>query len=350
MPAAEYIHRRKTNTRMFYRNLTLLSALCLVGTLAAQPTLDATNMVPVNGQEFPLRTKPDWSDVGPTGANVNWPFWTLHATGNRNYRYFDPSITPTSASIPTATLVGTDGGTDTSFFAVTANGWENVGVRSSLEGVINYTDPVLDLKFPCSFGTTWTDAASASYTVSGFPTTRVGTITGNADAWGQLTLSENDLSNVLRVHVRKQFTDQAAIATINRVSNTWYFFNTGFPYPVLKMVEDSVIINGGAPSVARTADWMGGPGGVGMDDIGFDDVQFTPYPNPATDQVTIQLPTTTAALCEVLDATGKVVRSQRLQANATQHLISVQELTPGAYTARVSENGTMRSVRFIVQR
>ena len=85
--------------------MTLRYALPLIGGLAAlsahaQPTLDTDN-IPAQGQEFPVRTVEAYSSTGPIGATQSFHFWNMlvPATGTRNYRYFNASITPTAASL-----------------------------------------------------------------------------------------------------------------------------------------------------------------------------------------------------------------------------------------------------------
>jgi hypothetical protein len=123
-------------------------ALASFGAVMAQPTIDLANNQPISGQEFVLQTSNTWSTAGPTGANVMFGFWDLSATGNRNYRVFDASITSTAAtSIPTANMLSTDGGTDTLFWNYAADGLYQVGSRSGLEGLVSYSDPILELKY-----------------------------------------------------------------------------------------------------------------------------------------------------------------------------------------------------------
>ncbi|MEO8591380.1 MAG: hypothetical protein ABI432_18515, partial [Flavobacteriales bacterium] len=262
----------------------------LASTLLAQPTIDASNNIPLYsaGQEFSVRQS-SWFDEGPAGANVTYQFWNLISTSNKQYRFYDANITPTHTLIPSATFLSTDGGSDSLFYTVTANGLEQVGSATSLEGKVNFTDALLELKYPCTYGTTWSDPTSASYTVGGFPVTRTGTITGNADGYGVLNVSEVSYPSVLRVHTRKATTDASIVATINRVSHVWNFYTETTPYPVLKLMLDTVIVNGGAPSVVKSSQWIGGPGGVGMQDISFDEAQFNAYPNPASDVVTVSI-------------------------------------------------------------
>ncbi|MCB0768625.1 MAG: hypothetical protein KDB95_15555, partial [Flavobacteriales bacterium] len=171
------------------RTLLLSLSLPLGGALLAQPTLTAANSVAAPGQDFPVSTGTSYVYEGGTGAGQTYGFWMLPASGNRTYSYLAPGVTPTSSMIPSATVLTTDGGSDTLFYGIGSTGLELRGERSALAGgAYAYTDPLVELKLPCDYLDTWTDQMAASYVVSGFPVTRTGTISGVADGWGTLEL------------------------------------------------------------------------------------------------------------------------------------------------------------------
>ena len=325
--------------------LTALFGL-LSGTLVAQPTIDLANNTPVNGQEFVLQTRSSWIWEGPTGADVDFNFWDLFATGNRNYRVFDAS-----SSIPAANFQSTDGGADSLYLNYAADGLYQVGTRSSAEGLLSYSDPLLELKYPCTFGTSWTDNVAANFTSPFGPAVRSGTVTGIADAWGQFDISEVSLPSVLRVKVHKDITDVAAVATLNRVIDTWYFYSENYPWPVLKLESEALSLNGGAPNTTRTAQWMFGPGGVSVGEIDPDSFTFTPYPNPSNGRVDLNIGASDVRTIEVLTATGQVAMQERAS-NGGQltGIIDVSGLSSGVYQVRLTQaDGRQGTQRIVVQ-
>lgn len=305
----------------------------------AQPTLTTATSVPAPGLVVPVHTVDNYVDPGPAGANVGYQYWGMLApsTGTRNISYLAPSVTSTSASIPTATLLSTDGGTDTLFWNVTAQGLEQVGIRSNLEGIISFSDPALELKLPCIYGTTWNDPTGASYTVAGvIPVTRVGTVTGVADAYGTLTMPwEVIYPEVLRVKVRRDVTDNSAATNVTRISNTHYYYVPTQPHPIVKLVEDSVRIGTGGWTVAKSAQWVGNPVGVGMDEPTADDLTFTAYPNPAIDVLNVAFAegASVATRVEVLDAAGRMVLSEAVTGGRIA--LATHGLQAGLYQVRV---------------
>ena len=75
-------------------------------------------------------------------------------------------------------------------------------------------------------------------------------------------------------------------------------------------------------------------------------LSFEMYPNPVSDQLSIQLPTgTEKAEVGVFDYTGKLVTSKTITSNDTS--IDVQKLSNGIYLIRVSSDAKIGAQRFI---
>ena len=320
--------------------------------LIAQPTLTATNSVGASGSEFPIARADNFMDVGASGAAQAYGFWPA-SVGNRDYKYLAPSVTPTT--VASATLLTTDGGTDTLFFSFGTDGLERRGEKNSLAGLVTYSDPVLELKLPLDYGDTWTDNFAASFSVQGIANTRIGTIAGEADGYGSLALPEAIVDDVLRVKVRKVINDQNPFAAIYWSFDTYYFFDGMTGHPVMKMSIDTVIIGAGNPAVTRTAEWMFGPGQVGVTELSYDDVQFTAYPNPATAEVNLSFNNSERAArsVEIFDASGQLIQQQAI-ANTGGGLIAsafdVSGLAQGVYQVRLSfSDGTRSTQRLVVR-
>lgn len=329
---------------------TAPSAFLLAATALAQPTLNSATHVPLAGQEFQVLTTDTFIGAGPVGANVMMDYWNmlLPNTGNRTWYYQAASASPASALIPSATLLNTDGGSDTLFWNADANGLYHVGSKTQLEGTISFTDPLTELKFPCTFGTTWSDNMSASYVVSGIiPVTRLGSITGVGDAYGTLHLPEAaEIPDVLRVKVRRQVNDNSALANVTRISNIFYFYGQNSAYPMLQLTQDSVQIGTGAWAVAKTAQWQGQSFIVGVDELSADQVDFVAYPNP-TDGV-LHISGTDADEAEVLDASGRLVLRQRIASDRAT--LATDHLKAGLYTLRLMADGRLLGThRFVIR-
>ena len=328
---------------MEYRSTLLILALAATGALIAQPNLDldSNGPVPIGAPyaitSFTTDVPAEFAPPGLPGADQDYGFWMLPATGNQDRYYVDPNVTGTSTSFPGATVLYTNGGQDTSFYKVDANGMELLGVRGSLEGISPYTNGALELKFPCTFGTTWTDSFTGSYAVGPYPVNRSGTISAVADGYGQIELPAQVIPSVLRVYMRKVQLDLSAVANITRTYDTYYYYQEGLPYPVMKTSQDSVTVGTGAPTVSFTAEWLYGPGMVGVEEIAASDILFTPYPNPTNGLVDLQIGNEELNSIEVLSTTGQIVFSKRmLQRGNGSGIVDLTGMPSGVYHVRIT--------------
>lgn len=346
-------HILQTNLPMIQRYAYLALAALSAAALSAQPTLTDDNAVPTAGSVFPISAG-TYEFPGAAGADQLFGHWMLLPTGNRDISYVSPSLSNTASTIPGTTILSTDGGSDTLFWGLTTNGMEILADLSGL-GLVVYTDPVLELKLPCTFGTSWTDAVSAAYTVSGFQVQRTGTVVGLGDAFGTLELPELVLQNVLRVKVRKVLLDNSPVLNVRRASETYYFFTEGVPHPALRLQLDSVTLGTGNPAVTREAQWMYGNGNVSVQSIDPDLIGFSAYPNPASGAVSLSFGNAEhgARRVELMDATGRVVRQQPLALQNSTELpaaFNTAGLAPGVYHIRlVGENSVLGTQRLVVQ-
>ncbi len=330
---------------------TTLSALLLTSAAGAlaQPTLTEANNAPMAGELYTGISKSTADSILTSpGANETYGCWMLLQAAVRDQHYDDPAVTPTSATIPAATMLGTDGGSDTLFWSSDANGLYLEGERTGI-GTFAYSDAVKELAYPLTFGTNWTDAGSATFTTFGLNVVRTVSLVGSGSGYGTLELPALAIDNVLRVSVAKTTFDQGGIANIERRSHITYFFVDTLHIPVLKLQSDSVSISGGAWSVTYINEWLYGQGEVGMADLDPADVHFTCYPNPATEVLNLPLTVNGTGTCEVLDAAGRVVMGRTLAANGP-HSLPVSTLPSGAYTLRLVDDEGLHTTRFQVVR
>lgn len=333
---------------MIQRSLLLLATSALGLQSFAQPTLNQANNAPVPGDLFPISSSAADSILTSAGASQLFGCWMLEEASVRDIKYIDPSETSSSSLMTDEDVLSTDGGSDTLFWNSDATGLFLVGERTL--ATFPYTDAVKELVYPCTFGTTWTDNGSAAYTVAGINAVRTVTVNGNADAYGTLELPEGPINNVLRVSVRRTSLDQSAFLNVDRVTHITYFFVDTVHYPILKLQMDTVILNGGAPSITYSNEWMYGPGTVGLSELSADDVTFVAYPNPAAELITLPVTVKGAARCDVLDAAGRVVLSRQLSTSSTMHQLAVNGLPAGLYIARITDQEGQHTTRFQVAR
>ncbi|MBK8497465.1 MAG: T9SS type A sorting domain-containing protein [Flavobacteriales bacterium] len=337
---------------MMLRSACAAAIACSASALLAQPNLTTSTSVPAPGLVVTVNTANAFQGPGPAGTNVQFNYWDMFApsTGNQDITYLAPLSHGASLLIPSATLLSTDGGSDTLFWQVTASGLEMVGARTALEGTLEFNDPSLELKLPCTYGTTWSDATGDSYTVSSIPVIRTGTITGNADAYGTLHMPQGvTLPGVLRVHVRRAITDASAVVTTNRNSNIYYYYLETQAHPVVKLTEDSTQINNGGWAITMRQHSVGNPAQVGVGELDASEITFTPFPNPTSDLVNLSLSHAGAQArrLQVLDELGRVVMDETITTDKPS--FSTRGLAEGLYTLRLlGAEGVLGTSRLVV--
>lgn len=341
---------------MKLRQPLLFSALFITGFALAQPTLDqSTNgLIPVVGgyglTSFTSNNAAEFYGPGPAGADVSYGFWTLPDNGGYDRFLEDPSLSSNSSTYPTATVLSTNGGSDTLAYKVDANGIELVGLSTSLEGNVAFSNGAMELVFPCTFGTTWSDPYALSYSAGGFPITRAGVVTGVADGYGDIALPNMMIPEVLRVKVRKVQTDNTPLGLVYRSFTTHYYYDVSTRYPVMKTSLDSVIVGGGTPAATFTAEWQFGAG-TGIGDIAADEVVFNPYPNPTNGQVDLGIGEQELRSVEVFTATGQLVTGEvKRMSGLLSSVVDLSALPAGMYQLRVTNNEGLSGTRRVMVR
>jgi hypothetical protein len=72
------------------------------------------------------------------------------------------------------------------------------------------------------------------------------------------------------------------------------------------------------------------------------------YPNPASDQVTIERPSAEPGLLEVFDTTGRLVSGERI--TGSRFTLNTSDIAPGLYTVRTVQGGNTYTARILIHR
>jgi len=221
--------------------------------LSAQTILTYPNNALVAGDSFSFQ-EIQFTDPGNSGPNQIWDFSKIQLTGKN----------PVSA-IHTPSVPKMDGAGDYNLSLV-ENGYEYL-MNSSEKGLeehgysnpdlkltLKYSDPVLKMKYPFSYGAQFTDhfIGIAYYnetnTIDFFGDNAV-----SADAFGTLILPDRVIDHVLRVKSIKTGVqvNMCGTTNINIAKYNWYA--TGYRYPVasITIVENTPGV--GAAQIIKTA-------------------------------------------------------------------------------------------------
>ena len=183
--------------------------------LIAQPTV-TKDWAPQIGQTLSSQVAAEAPDPGEAGANKTWNFAEVIPNDTLPafpFTYVDPAGTPFASDFPTATLALTTMGINTySYSRVTDDKIEMLG--NGLEGtgfLQTYSDPITEIVFPFTFGSTFQDTFAGIAALMGIQTTNYGHKTVEADAYGTLVLPNGSFEDVLRIKTEMTQTDSVAI-------------------------------------------------------------------------------------------------------------------------------------------
>ena len=349
--------------------LMLIVAGCSTIT-KAQPILNPSNFVPTIG-ETQLYYIADTNTVldNTTGANVNFDYSLMRGYGLTQTQYFiDPTTTTNTAAYPTATFTDTTGGfpgnmkynQDYTDSLTTIGLVLEINTFGTVIAKYDY-NPEIIMKFPFTYGDSFTDTYSGQFTSPSapIPTNGNGTVTVTADAWGKLFLPMTPpIDSVLRVvRIESLLTD-----TI--------FLQPLFP-DILPIPVDATQISYYKPSISKnplisfiTAIVNGDTTinvvsqypmyGVGIKETIADNA-IKLFPNPSTNDVSMlsfKLENNAFTKVDLLNTLGQHVKSifdGNLQKGQHQLKVITTNLPKGLYYVNININDQNTIKKLVVE-
>ena len=330
--------------------LTSTLILATIG-LSAQTTLTHDNNSLLSGDSFTFKEIQS-PNPGNPGSNQTWDFSMIQSTGK------NPVSTLSEAPVPLFTGAGNynlslgESGYDY-FMNSTVNKLEEMGyVNSEKKLTLIYSDPVVKMKYPFSYGDQFTDhfigvaTYNESYTIDFF-----GDCLVTADAYGTLIMPDKILANSLRVKSVKTGLqiNMCGTTDVNIVKYAWY--SPGYRYPVLSISTVENKYSSGSTEIIKTAftnteqtteksALLGSLNPVKQ--IELQEITVVLSPNPFSEKLTFNymLPGPLPVSIELYDMTGKqngwLVKNQpQSQGYHTGELdAATYGLTPGIYFMR----------------
>ncbi|MFZ7116587.1 MAG: T9SS type A sorting domain-containing protein [Bacteroidota bacterium] len=84
---------------------------------------------------------------------------------------------------------------------------------------------------------------------------------------------------------------------------------------------------------------------IDINEVSSNNFDFNIYPNPATDAITIQLPFEKNSKVQIINVVGEIILEEEI---SSSKIISVQNIAPGIYFARITNGNNFSSVRRFV--
>ncbi len=330
-------------------NLFLLGFIGLNSDGFAQPTLTAAGCNPVLGYSTNSAYNAGFAQ-GAAGANQTWNFASIGNTGTVPAQYVTVASTPYASQFSNSNLAALGGGAY-SYYNITNNAYTLNGVVSPSSGtVIPYTNGEDILRFPFTFGNSYTDTWAATFT-SGVDFFRTGSTTVTADGYGTLITPNGTYTNTLRIHFVQNYQDSTDFGNYTYVNDEYFWFKDGIK-EFLAFTSTLSSTFGGSTSTSTSGSYATGTVGIEESQLSS---SIALFPNPAqqTINLTIDDENISNAKVKIINQLGQDISPVEIvnfnAGNNTQ--IDVAYLKNGIYSLQILlQDNSIINKRFTINK
>ncbi len=287
---------------------------------------------------------------GTGGSGVIWDFNIYNVTVNTlNDEYRAPLTSGVDATFPTANIKAASyfGWTDYYYINAAKTELQYLGFQNSSDEVrISNTQKLMTVPFTYGNSITNVTLSGTGYLGSNL----TGTISIVADGYGTLKVGGSTYNNVTRVKYDYDMVEDYGGGSTNNVhvvKYAWYRSGKNAPQMQISTLEVSGI-NGSSSQKYATVNYLV----TGVDDINKPSLNFSAYPNPVKDQVSvmINLDRTSDITLKLMDITGKIRFSETTKQNVGDHILKfdVSDLPKGIYILSAIAGTVNRQQRIII--
>ena len=298
----------------------------------------AANVTPVFGPTD-ISHGTQYVAPGPATANFNFNVGALTMGAAGGGTVVAASSTPYASTFPNATYAATPGFGFYTFTSVSPTAVNYWGFAFDAEDIYANSDPEINIKLPCSMGTTWTDPFNGTGLSTAETLIRSGTVTGHYNGYGTLVLPFGTFTNVARIELAEDYSDNYDGSIYHYVTNVVSYLIPG--HTLFTSTTINTTVDGGSPQSSNSSSVID-VASVGIDEIAPSAFSMKVFPNPASDEFSILCNGTGAAGATVtlMDATGREVMSlvpSNGVSNGTVMSFDVSSVPRGMYIVRVQD-------------
>jgi len=267
-------------------------------------------------------------EPGNSGSDRIWDFSKIQYSDKKPIGRISNISSQELAGVGPYNILLSENGYEYYFF-FTEDGFEERGfANQEKELSMIYSDPILKMKYPFSFGQQFTDKyAGIAMFQKNFRIDITGDYTVNADAFGTLILPDRVVKNTLRVKIVKTGLERNMCGSTETNTVRYLWYAAGYRYPIMNIGVMEYQKSGQLPTVTRTASVnlnqkSENDGITDVDPVNYQaddtDVSVILFPNPFTDKLTYNyfLRKSLPVTIDIYDMMGKI--SVRLVKNQLQ--------------------------------
>jgi len=266
--------------------------------------------------------------------------------------YVEPSSAPGGVDFPDATVARVTG-PYVSYYVMSKAALYLTGTYFEDGTLQDLIDMQLEMVFPCTYGTTWTDGCSIASSPGGPPDIFQEPRTWTADGYGTVIGNGAQLTNVLKL--RSVTIHDTILSGSHQVDTTIFdrFWHASYPGMVAYAAHAVSYYDGEQASnlnhLSLIEDLAMGSGEAELPTRG---IRLTP--NPAGDAVLLTCGVSGDAILEVFNAMGQQVHRSKLKHTPPglhQKLFDLTAFKPGVYTVRIAAaNGGFSFAKLMIER
>lgn len=329
----------------------------LSGIVLAQPSITASEYNPAIGNTFSgIDVDPALNPPGSSGSGVTWNYASAVSTGTWTFTFISPSSTPGAGSFSGSNLAINNGGGTHVYYTANTSNYTMDGLYTSALNM-PYSNKEVLYTYPFTYNSTWSDAFGATYTSSGYPGTRTGTISVVVDGFGTLILPSGTYTNILRVKIDEDIQDDINFGTFMYTTTvdqtTYHWVKENVHNPIYIHATSTTTISGSptTTSWARILD----ASFIGTNDQEATNVAFSLFPNPSMGR-NIQLVYnaengTNETNVTVYNTYGQIVLTEKFAVNNGFNNISLDlnGVDAGVYIVEFNDGNGVGSKKLILE-
>lgn len=290
-----------------------------------------------------------------SGNNVTWNYSSIINTGTiTTQAYVSNTAVASSTNFTGCNLVLSQGGGAYNYLKTVntpSAQLELLGLDLGTFAKITFTNSAILLKYPFSFGNSFTDPASGTFSANTGTSVINGSATGNfatqADGFGTLILGQQAIPNVLRLKSTQSFTLFQSFLPLGTIRSVIYsYYDQNHKFPLFQVQYQTLSLIAQTPSTTASVRMNAGIPLLGLNEtLAHDNIRI--FPNPSSDLLYLNLDNVGFYDMEILDMDGRTVLTERFYSN--EHATDVRFIKDGVYTVRLRNNASdmMSQHRFV---
>lgn len=291
------------------KHYLLLAGLSCMNIAFAQPTLNASDINPTMGETMSM-VNGSYVPEGNGGNNVTWDLSGIVSTLPYNLVTGAPNASTPNANIE-YDFVGSS-----KMYQFNDATRQDIYYQLAGPTLITFSNPMKYLEFPLNMSTTFQDNFTATFSSSGYNFVRQGTVDFVTDGYGTLITPAGTFTNVIRAVVTQTYTDTYSLGTIDYEVTSYVWYKAGYHYALASCVTAETF-----QGTNQYSEYMQTLP-VSVDELVGDIANV--YPNPVSDDLTINFKNQPAKKYELYTLTGQLVvsSSKELQLNESVDMSS----------------------------